>query len=64
MNDRTRDNFDLDRLLHPAQAFEHPSDVVNDSDLTLTFSATRPKLGNMRPRLLGALRMPMHQDLS
>jgi hypothetical protein len=22
-------------LLHPAQAFEHPSDVVNDPDLTL-----------------------------
>jgi hypothetical protein len=26
---------DLDDLLHPAQAFEHPSDVVNDADLTL-----------------------------
>lgn len=26
--------FDLDELLHPAQAFEHPSDVVNDPDLT------------------------------
>jgi hypothetical protein len=26
---------DLDNLLHPAQAFEHPSDVVNDHDLTL-----------------------------
>jgi hypothetical protein len=26
---------DLDDLLHPAQAFEHPSDVVNDPDLTL-----------------------------
>jgi hypothetical protein len=26
---------DLDNLLHPAQAFEHPSDVVNDPDLTL-----------------------------
>jgi hypothetical protein len=26
---------DLDALLHPAQAFEHPSDVVNDPDLTL-----------------------------
>ena len=40
MNDRTRDNFDLDRLLHPAQAFEHPSDVVNDSDLTLNEKRT------------------------
>ena len=27
--------FDLDSLLHPAQAFEHPSEVVNDPDLTL-----------------------------
>src|SRR3954453_15169199 len=29
------DGFDLDTLLHPAQAFEHPSNVVNDPDLTL-----------------------------
>ena len=29
------DACDLDALLHPAQAFEHPSDVVNDLDLTL-----------------------------
>lgn len=29
------DNFDLDDLLHPSQAFSHPSDVVNDPDLTL-----------------------------
>ena len=27
--------FDLDELLHPAQAFDHPRDVVNDADLTL-----------------------------
>ena len=27
--------FDLEDLLHPAQAFEHPSDVVRDPDLTL-----------------------------
>jgi hypothetical protein len=27
---------DLDSLLHPAQAFDHPSDVVNDADLTLS----------------------------
>ena len=26
---------DLDGLLHPAQAFEHPMKVVDDSDLTL-----------------------------
>ena len=29
------DACDLDALLHPAQAFEHPSDVVSDPDLTL-----------------------------
>jgi len=29
------DAFELDDLLHPAQAFSHPSDVVNDPDLTL-----------------------------
>jgi hypothetical protein len=27
--------FDLDQLLHPAQAFDHPTDVANDPDLTL-----------------------------
>ena len=35
MNDRQRENFDLDQLLHPAQAFGHPSEVVGDPDLTL-----------------------------
>ena len=29
------DCLDLDDLLHPAQAFSHPADVVNDPDLTL-----------------------------
>jgi hypothetical protein len=29
------DTFDLDGLPHPAQAFEHPSHVVTDPDLTL-----------------------------
>ena len=29
------DSFDLDDLLHPAQAFSHPVDVVSDPDLTL-----------------------------
>jgi hypothetical protein len=29
------DESDLDDLLHPAQAFDHPSDVVDDPDLTL-----------------------------
>jgi hypothetical protein len=32
---RSPDSFDIDRLLHPANAFAHPMDVVNDADLTL-----------------------------
>jgi hypothetical protein len=28
-------NFEFDELLHPAQAFDHPFEVVNDPDLTL-----------------------------
>ena len=28
-------DLDFDDLLHPAQAFDHPRDVVNDADLTL-----------------------------
>jgi hypothetical protein len=36
LNEVDRDDaWDLDKLLHPAQAFDHPSDVVNDPDLTL-----------------------------
>jgi hypothetical protein len=31
-----RDTLDLEALLHPAQAFEHPMNVVHDSDLTLS----------------------------
>ena len=27
--------FELDELLHPAHAFSHPSEVVDDPDLTL-----------------------------
>ena len=30
-----REEWDPNELLHPAQAFEHPSHVVNDPDLTL-----------------------------
>jgi hypothetical protein len=30
-----KDGWNLDSLLHPAQAFAHPSNVVNDPDLTL-----------------------------
>ena len=33
MSDRT--TYDIDELLHPAQAFSHPSEVVDDPDLTL-----------------------------
>jgi hypothetical protein len=29
------DTFDLSALLHPANAFAHPMDVVHDADLTL-----------------------------
>src|SRR3954449_7776301 len=32
---KNEDSFDIDDLLHPAQAFSHPSDVVDDPDLTL-----------------------------
>ena len=32
---RAGEPFDIDRLLHPANAFAHPMDVVNDPDLTL-----------------------------
>jgi hypothetical protein len=30
------DGCDVNSLLHPAQAFAHPSDVVDDCDLTLS----------------------------
>ena len=32
---RVDPDFDLDSLLHPAQAFDHPMDVARDPDLTL-----------------------------
>ena len=35
MKDTLKDRLDLDQLLHPAQAFEHPAQVVADPDLTL-----------------------------
>jgi hypothetical protein len=35
MTDRTCDHYELSQLLHPAQAFGHPSEVVSDPDLTL-----------------------------
>ncbi len=34
-SDRRDEAFDLDSLLHPAQAFSHPSEVIDDPDLTL-----------------------------
>jgi hypothetical protein len=34
-NDEFDDACDLDALLHPSQAFEHPCEVVNDPGLTL-----------------------------
>jgi hypothetical protein len=30
------ERYDLDELLHPANAFAHPLEVVNDPDLTLS----------------------------
>src|ERR1700758_5841266 len=35
MNDRSREKCHWDELLHPAQAFGHPSEVLGDPDLTL-----------------------------
>ncbi len=35
MKDRREAGLDLDELLHPANAFGDPSEVVNDPDLTL-----------------------------
>jgi hypothetical protein len=36
MTDRSDEAFNLDELLHPADAFGHPSEVVDDPDLTLS----------------------------
>ena len=35
LDDLPTPSFDLDDLLHPAQAFEHPRNVVADPDLTV-----------------------------
>lgn len=36
MKDKIREDvLDLNELLHPADAFQHPSEVVHDPDLTL-----------------------------
>jgi hypothetical protein len=35
MTDSTFDKFNVDELLHPASAFGHPSEIVNDPDLTI-----------------------------
>ncbi|GLS19178.1 hypothetical protein GCM10007874_21950 [Labrys miyagiensis] len=34
-DDTENSSFDLSLLLHPAQAFDHPRDVLADPDLTL-----------------------------
>jgi hypothetical protein len=34
MQTENRKDFDLDRLLHPAGAFQTPMEVVNDPDMT------------------------------
>jgi hypothetical protein len=44
MKNRSPDRFDLDELLHPAQAFDHPAEVVNDPDLTLKRESPNPCL--------------------
>jgi hypothetical protein len=36
LNFDSDETFEIDSLLHPAQAFENPTDVVNDPDLTLS----------------------------
>jgi hypothetical protein len=36
MTDRSDETFNLDELLHPANAFGRPSEVVDDPDLTLS----------------------------
>lgn len=35
MTEATTKAFDIDQFLHPARAFQTPSQVVNDPDLTL-----------------------------
>ena len=35
MKPNETDKFEIDSLLHPARAFSHPDDVVNDPDLSL-----------------------------
>lgn len=37
-------DFDLDSLLHPTQAFDHPMDVARDPDLTPQRKARDPRL--------------------
>jgi hypothetical protein len=35
MQEPTQNQFDLDDLLHPARGYEHPRQVLRDTDLTL-----------------------------
>jgi hypothetical protein len=69
-NRRNDGPFDLDALLDPARAFAHPSDVVNDPDLTLREKrailsgwATRACAAQPTPALLRpADATPVHYD--
>ena len=70
MNDRPTDDYDLDELLHPARAFGHPSEVVDDPDLTLNEKRailaswasdacaieSAPGIARWRARVAGAVR--------
>lgn len=69
MNDRPTDDYDLDELLHPARAFGHPSEVVDDPDLTLNekrailaswasdaCAINPPGIARWRARVAGAVR--------
>ena len=35
MNTNKPTNIEIDQLLHPSRAFQHPNDVLNDADLSL-----------------------------
>ena len=52
---RTATKFDIDALLHPAAAYDHPMDVLQDADLSLNekrpFSLPGPQTpARSRPR--------------
>ncbi len=43
-SEKDAQDFDFNSLLHPAQAFGHPSEVVGDADLTLQEKRCDPSL--------------------